>query len=148
MSYQVKGIVDKAHSLGLRVHGLFIAGLPGETKEELEATLRFPFDNNFDSCSFSAATAFPGTRLMEICEANNFMIDTTVSNNFRSTNFVIPENHEWYVMSREELAELIDKTSVEFYDYAGKKFKDIYDSKYKTYMQSHNDKEDMLKKRI
>lgn len=145
---KVKGIVDKAHSLGLRVHGLFIAGLPGETKEELEATLRFPFDNNFDSCSFSAATAFPGTRLMDICKTNDFSIDTVSSNNYRSTNFIIPKEHEWYVMSREELAELIEKTSVEFYDYASKKFENIYSAKYKKYIQNHDEKEDVLKKRI
>lgn len=145
---KVKGIVDKAHELGMRVHGLFVVGLPGETKEELMQTFEFPFLNNFDSCSFSAATVFPGTRLEEICETEKFQVDKNSSYNYRTTNFIIPKGHEWYVMDRNELAELIDKVSGDFYDYSKEKFKNIYNEKYKKFIDKMGEDESVVKKRL
>lgn len=144
----VKRIVDKGHSLGLSVHGLFVVGIPGETKEELQATLDFPFENNFDSISFSVANAFKGSRLYDLCMENGFKIRDNKSVNYKQTNFVIPKNHPDYTISQDELEILIDETMQKFYDWSKQNFPEIWAIKYKTFVEKNKDSEEKIKHRI
>lgn len=64
---KVKPLVDKAHELGISIHGFFVVGMPGETKEQIMQTFEFPIKNNFDSASFFIATPCLGSELYEIC---------------------------------------------------------------------------------
>jgi len=144
----VKNIVNKAHSLGLSVHGLFVVGIIGETLEELQQTLNFPFENNFDSVSFSVANAFKGSRLYDICLDKGYKIKKQDSVNYKQTNFIIPKTSKDYVLSPQELEELIDKKSGEFYEWAKIKFPDIWAKKYRTFSELHNEEEEKLKHRI
>ncbi len=145
---RVKDIADKAHSLGLRVHGLFVVGIPGETEEELKATLRFPFENNFDSVSFSMANAFKGSALYDLCAEQGFAVDPIDKVNYKRTNFIIPENHPLFLMEREKLAAITEETSKRFYEWSREKFPEIYGNKYKDFIQNHGEKEEKLKGRI
>jgi hopanoid biosynthesis associated radical SAM protein HpnJ len=49
--------------LGIKVHGTFIVGLPGETKETLEETIRFANEINPHTIQVSLAAVYPGTEL-------------------------------------------------------------------------------------
>jgi hopanoid biosynthesis associated radical SAM protein HpnJ len=49
--------------LGITVHGTFILGLPGETKETIEETIRFAREVNPHSLQVSVAAPYPGTEL-------------------------------------------------------------------------------------
>jgi hopanoid biosynthesis associated radical SAM protein HpnJ len=51
------------HELGITVHGTFILGLPGETKETIEETIRFATDINPHTIQVSLAAPYPGTFL-------------------------------------------------------------------------------------
>ncbi|MEK6984231.1 MAG: radical SAM protein [Nanoarchaeota archaeon] len=64
---KVKRLVDKAHELGISIHGFFVVGMPGETKEQIMETFEFPIKNDFDSASFFIATPCLGSELYEIC---------------------------------------------------------------------------------
>lgn len=64
---KVKPLVDKAHELGISIHGFFVVGMPGETKEQIMQTFEFPKTHNFDSASFFIATPCIGSELYEIC---------------------------------------------------------------------------------
>jgi radical SAM superfamily enzyme YgiQ (UPF0313 family) len=49
--------------LGITVHGTFILGLPGETKETIEETIRFALEVNPHTVQVSLAAPYPGTSL-------------------------------------------------------------------------------------
>jgi radical SAM superfamily enzyme YgiQ (UPF0313 family) len=52
-----------AKALGIKIHGTFIMGLPGETRETIEETIRFARDIDPDSLQVSLAAPYPGTAL-------------------------------------------------------------------------------------
>jgi len=49
--------------LGITVHGTFILGLPGETKETIQETIRFAREVNPHTIQVSIAAPYPGTEL-------------------------------------------------------------------------------------
>jgi hopanoid biosynthesis associated radical SAM protein HpnJ len=52
-------------ALGILIHGTFIMGLPGETPETIEQTVRFACDLDVYSIQVSLAAPYPGTALYE-----------------------------------------------------------------------------------
>jgi hopanoid biosynthesis associated radical SAM protein HpnJ len=51
------------HELGITIHGTFILGLPGETRETIEETIRFATEINPHTIQVSLAAPYPGTEL-------------------------------------------------------------------------------------
>src|SRR5579885_2146855 len=51
------------HELGITIHGTFIMGLPGETRETIEETIRFAAEINPHTIQVSLAAPYPGTEL-------------------------------------------------------------------------------------
>jgi hopanoid biosynthesis associated radical SAM protein HpnJ len=51
------------HELGITIHGTFILGLPGETRETIEETIRFAAQINPHTIQVSLAAPYPGTYL-------------------------------------------------------------------------------------
>jgi radical SAM superfamily enzyme YgiQ (UPF0313 family) len=49
--------------LGIKVHGTFILGLPGETRETIEKTVRYAKEVNPHTIQVSLAAPYPGTAL-------------------------------------------------------------------------------------
>ena len=52
-----------AHALGLTIHGTFILGLPGETLETIEETIKYAIELNPHTIQVSLAAPYPGTFL-------------------------------------------------------------------------------------
>jgi len=61
------------HTLGIVIHGTFILGLPGETKETIEETIRFAQDINPHTIQVSLAAPYPGTFLYKQARENNWL---------------------------------------------------------------------------
>jgi radical SAM superfamily enzyme YgiQ (UPF0313 family) len=61
--------------LGIQVHGTFMVGLPGETKESLEASIRFACELDPDTIQVSLATPYPGTEFYDFCREQGYMQD-------------------------------------------------------------------------
>ena len=59
--------------LGLLVHGDFILGLPGETKETIRRTIDFAKEIDVETIQVSLAHAYPGTELYDYAKANGFL---------------------------------------------------------------------------
>ncbi|HEY7550363.1 MAG TPA: hopanoid biosynthesis associated radical SAM protein HpnJ [Hyphomicrobiaceae bacterium] len=53
------------HDLGITIHGTFILGLPGETRETIEQTIRFATEINPHTIQVSLAAPYPGTFLYD-----------------------------------------------------------------------------------
>jgi hopanoid biosynthesis associated radical SAM protein HpnJ len=52
-----------AKALGIKIHGTFILGLPGETRDTIENTIRFACDIDPDTVQVSIAAPYRGTAL-------------------------------------------------------------------------------------
>ena len=63
------------HELGIVIHGTFILGLPGETRETIEETIRFAAEVNPHTIQVSLAAPYPGTFLYKQALANNWLLD-------------------------------------------------------------------------
>jgi hopanoid biosynthesis associated radical SAM protein HpnJ len=61
------------HELGITIHGTFILGLPGETKETIEETIRFAAEINPHTIQVSLAAPYPGTRLYQQALENGWL---------------------------------------------------------------------------
>jgi hopanoid biosynthesis associated radical SAM protein HpnJ len=63
--------------LGLVVHGDFILGLPGETRETINNTIAFAKELDVETIQVSVAHAYPGTELYDYAVKNGFMVADT-----------------------------------------------------------------------
>jgi len=59
--------------LGITVHGTFILGLPGETKETIQETIRFAREVNPHTIQVSIAAPYPGTELYRQAVENGWL---------------------------------------------------------------------------
>jgi hopanoid biosynthesis associated radical SAM protein HpnJ len=62
------------HKLGLVIHGDFIMGLPGETHETINNTIKFAKELDVETIQVSVAHAYPGTELYDYAVSNGFMV--------------------------------------------------------------------------
>lgn len=62
---QVRAAFRAARNAGMETIGFFIIGLPGETAETMDETIRFACELDPLVANFSMATPFPGTRMYE-----------------------------------------------------------------------------------
>jgi len=65
------------HKLGLVIHGDFILGLPGETRETIHNTIKFAKELDVETIQVSVAHAYPGTELYDYAVKNGFMVADT-----------------------------------------------------------------------
>ncbi|GAB6842714.1 hopanoid biosynthesis associated radical SAM protein HpnJ [Methylorubrum rhodinum] len=61
------------HDLGIAIHGTFIVGLPGETKETIQETIRFAKRINPHTIQVSLAAPYPGTFLYKQAVENGWL---------------------------------------------------------------------------
>ena len=62
-----------AHKLGLTIHGDFIVGLPGESRESLRKTIDFAKKLNCETIQVSIAHPYPGTEFYDYVKKNNLI---------------------------------------------------------------------------
>jgi len=68
-----KQFTKDCHELGIKIHGTFILGLPGETKETIEETIRFATEVNPHTLQVSLAAPYPGTTLYRQAMENGWL---------------------------------------------------------------------------
>ncbi|HXV00678.1 MAG TPA: hopanoid biosynthesis associated radical SAM protein HpnJ [Caulobacteraceae bacterium] len=61
------------HDLGITIHGTFIVGLPGETRETLQETVRWATKINPHTIQVSLAAPYPGTFLYDQAVKNGWL---------------------------------------------------------------------------
>ena len=65
--------MKNCRKVGIRVHGDFIIGLPGETKETIQNTIEFAKELDCETIQVSLAHAMPGTELHETMSKQGFL---------------------------------------------------------------------------
>jgi radical SAM superfamily enzyme YgiQ (UPF0313 family) len=64
---------EDCHRLGITIHGTFIMGLPGETPETIQNTIRFAREINPHTIQVSLAAPYPGTELYRQARAEGWL---------------------------------------------------------------------------
>jgi radical SAM superfamily enzyme YgiQ (UPF0313 family) len=70
---RARAFAKDCRDLGLTVHGDFILGLPGETKESIRNTINFAKSLDVETIQVSIAHAYPGTEFYEYAAQNGFI---------------------------------------------------------------------------
>jgi radical SAM superfamily enzyme YgiQ (UPF0313 family) len=63
----------EAHKIGLTIHGDFIVGLPGETRDTLRKTIDFAKSLDVETIQVSLGHAYPGTEFYDYAQKNGLV---------------------------------------------------------------------------
>jgi hopanoid biosynthesis associated radical SAM protein HpnJ len=69
---EAKRFTKACKEIGVVIHGTFILGLPVETKETIEETIRYAMDLDVFSIQVSLAAPYPGTELYDMARQNGW----------------------------------------------------------------------------
>jgi hopanoid biosynthesis associated radical SAM protein HpnJ len=94
--------------LGLSIHGAFIMGLPGETRETIRETIEFARCLDLNSIQVSLASPYPGTEFYELCKKEGWI---------SSDSFIDETGHQTCVINYPHLSsrEIFDAVEI-FYN--------------------------------
>ena len=68
-----KRFTKDCHELGIAIHGTFILGLPGETTETIQETIKFAIEANPHTVQVSLAAPYPGTFLFDQAQREGWL---------------------------------------------------------------------------
>ncbi|HEX3846947.1 MAG TPA: hopanoid biosynthesis associated radical SAM protein HpnJ [Steroidobacteraceae bacterium] len=66
---------EDCRKLGIAIHGTFILGLPGESRETIRQTIQFAIDTNPHTIQVSLAAPYPGTTLYKQAIENGWLTE-------------------------------------------------------------------------
>jgi radical SAM superfamily enzyme YgiQ (UPF0313 family) len=99
------------HSLGIKVHGTFIIGLPVDTPETVRETIEFAKELDPHTIQVSIASPYPGTELYDQALANGwFARDDLVSGTGIQTSTL-----RYETLSTAEIEDSVERMYREFY---------------------------------
>jgi len=102
---------ENCHKLGLTIHGDFIVGLPGETRDTLRNTIDFAKRIDAETVQISIAHAFPGTEFYGFAEKNNLVqLKMSDDQGHQLPNVIYPG-----VLDQGELVEWVERFYSEYY---------------------------------
>jgi hopanoid biosynthesis associated radical SAM protein HpnJ len=106
-----KRFTRDAHSLGLVVHGDFIVGLPGETRETIRNTIDFAKGLDVETIQVSIGHAYPGTEFYEYAKENNLVrIKMADEQGHQLPNVLYPG-----ILEEAEMVEWVERFYGEYY---------------------------------
>jgi hopanoid biosynthesis associated radical SAM protein HpnJ len=106
-----KRFTDNCHKLGLVIHGDFIVGLPGETRDTLRNTIDFAKRLDVETIQVSIAHAFPGTEFYDYAKQNNLVqINMADEEGHQLPNVVYPG-----ILEKDELVDWVERFYGEYY---------------------------------
>ncbi len=107
-----KRFTENAHKLGLVVHGDFIVGLPGETRETLRNTIEFAKNLDVETIQVSLGHAYPGTEFYDYAKKNNLV---SIEQMHDGQGHQLPNVIYPGLLDRGELVEWVEKFYGEYY---------------------------------
>jgi hopanoid biosynthesis associated radical SAM protein HpnJ len=73
---RARRFTQDCHKLGILIHGTFILGLPGETKDTIQESMRFAREMDCETIQVSLASPYPGTELFrQVTEQGYLAVD-------------------------------------------------------------------------
>lgn len=108
--------VAMTRQAGVEMIGFFMLGVPGDTKESMEATIRFAADLDIDFAKFTVFSPFPGTSVYEDLLSKGEIEETERWESF--TNYPTNENPPIYLpkgVTIRDIVSLQRKALLKFY---------------------------------
>jgi hopanoid biosynthesis associated radical SAM protein HpnJ len=110
---EMRRFTSACHKAGVVIHATFVLGLPVETKETIENTIRFAKELDVFSLQVSLAAPYPGTELYAQAQANGWFAkksDTKVyTDGFQESTLAYPG------LSKEEIFEAVERFYRQYY---------------------------------
>lgn len=111
---KVKQCTKDARRAGILVHGDFIIGLPGETKETIRMTRKLIDEVKPDLLQVSVASPFPGTEFYEWVKTNGYLITDDPN------EYLDEQGHQKAIisypeLSGEEMVKAVDEILKKYY---------------------------------
>jgi radical SAM superfamily enzyme YgiQ (UPF0313 family) len=105
---EMRRFTKSCHQAGVVIHGTFILGLPVETRETIEQTIRFAQELDVFSLQVSLAAPYPGTELYEMARQNGWFTrkdktDLVEGDGFQQSALEYPG------LTKEEIFEAVDR---------------------------------------
>ena len=70
---QARAFSKSCRELGITVHGAFVLGLPGETPETIDRSIRFACEMDPETIQVSLASPYPGTKFYDLCVKEGYI---------------------------------------------------------------------------
>jgi hopanoid biosynthesis associated radical SAM protein HpnJ len=105
---EMRRFTKSCHQAGVVIHGTFILGLPIETPQSIENTIRFAQELDVFSIQVSLAAPYPGTELFEMARQNSWFVkkdktDLVEGDGFQQSALEYPG------LSKDEIFEAVDR---------------------------------------
>src|SRR5262245_20270674 len=100
-----------ARALGIKIHGTFILGLPGETADTIQGTIRFAQELDVDTIQVSMAAPYPGTALHRQALDHGWLVGSALVDESGTQTSVLSYPH----LGRAEIFRAMDEFYRRFY---------------------------------
>jgi len=108
---RAREFVKNCKRLGIKIHGTFILGLPGETRETMRQTMEYARELDLDTIQVSLAAPYPGTELYAQAQANGWLKTDVLTDEHGIQGAAI----EYPDLSRDEIFDAVGKFYRRFY---------------------------------
>ena len=111
---EAKRFTKACKELGVIIHGTFILGLPVETKETIEETIRYAMELDVFSIQVSLAAPYPGTELYEMARQNGWFAKKDKTDIVRDDG-IQQSTLEYPGLTKEEIFESVERFYRQYY---------------------------------
>jgi hopanoid biosynthesis associated radical SAM protein HpnJ len=111
---EMRRFTRDCHDAGVVIHGTFILGLPVETRETIEETVRFAQELDVFSLQVSLAAPYPGTELYEQARLNGWFVKKDKTDLVEQDGFQ-QSALEYPALSKDEIFENVEKFYRRYY---------------------------------
>jgi hopanoid biosynthesis associated radical SAM protein HpnJ len=108
---QAEEFTRNCKKLGITIHGAFIMGLPGETRETIRKTIDYAIKLDLESLQVSLASPYPGTEFYEQCRREGWIVSETFLDDTGHQSCVIGYPH----LSGQEIFDGVELFYKKFY---------------------------------
>jgi hopanoid biosynthesis associated radical SAM protein HpnJ len=108
---QAEEFTRNCKKLGITIHGAFIMGLPGETRETIRNTIEYAKKLDLESIQVSLASPYPGTEFFEQCKREGWLTSETFLDDTGHQSCVISYPH----LSNQEIFDGVELFYNKFY---------------------------------
>jgi len=106
-----KRFTENCHKLGLTIHGDFIVGLPGETRQTIRNTIDYAKSLDVETIQVSIAHAYPGTEFYDYAKKNALVnIEMSDDQGHQLPNVIYPG-----ILEEGEMVEWVERFYGEYY---------------------------------
>ncbi len=108
---QARTFTKNCKDLGITIHGAFVLGLPGETRDTVESSIKFACEMDPETIQVSLASPYPGTKFFELCVKEGYINPESLVSEKGYQSCVI----NYPAISSEEIFMAVEKFYKKFY---------------------------------